>query len=169
MAFPPGYHHNLIASSTPSPIMYLDLSPFLAQIRQTLSLVKDNVEVASPQGRFRVQRYRYRAAVQLRAGAIVGASAGGGGAGPGGIDVVAPEWEGMLVIDTEGTTEHAEELVRRCSPPQRVAPAGPSRGQQQAAAKATSLQPYRIIRERSRPGKLYVSPIGASRAVRGLG
>ena len=61
------------------------------------------MEVASPQGRYRVQRYVYRAAVALRAGAIIGAT-GGGGAGPGGIDIVHSDWEGQLVVETEGTS-----------------------------------------------------------------
>ena len=99
-------------------MVYLDLSPFVAQVQQTLALCKDSVEVASPQGRYRVQRYVYRATVQLKvrsldscvqrnslvllqAQALIGAS-GGGGSGPGGIDVIHSDWEGQLVVETEG-------------------------------------------------------------------
>jgi len=163
MAYSPGYWHNVVASSAPNPVVYLDLSPFLNQVQQTMALCKDSVEVASPQGRYRVQRYVYRAAVALRAQAIIGQS-GDGGSGPGGIEVVHPNWEGQLVIETEGTSEHAQDLISRCTPIRNNTKFSNNRGTKLAAGlghqtNQASLQPFRVLRERSRPGKLFIRPI----------
>lgn len=99
MTLSPGHFHGHIASSDPNhPVIYTTLAPFSQQIQQTLVLLKENVEAPSPQGRYRIQRYLYRANVQLRAGTLVG-SAGGAGNGPGGIDAVHPDWAGHLVVE----------------------------------------------------------------------
>jgi hypothetical protein len=98
MAFSPSYFHNTIASSSASPVMYLDLAPFFDQVQRSLSLCQEQAEIEQAQGRYRVATYKYRAIVTLRPGTIVGSNGGIGGAGPGGVDVVHDEWGGQLVL-----------------------------------------------------------------------
>jgi hypothetical protein len=61
----------------------------------------------------------------------------------------------FLNRQTEGTTEHAQELLTRCTPVSNSKPR--SYGQQSSQqAPPSTLQPWRVLRERSRPGKLWV-------------
>ena len=115
LAFAPGYHHNLIASSTNNPVFYLSLKPFAGKIRDSLLLCTDKVQVSSPQGNYLVKRFVYRGAAKVRPGTIIGSGGGAGGAGPGGIEVVHQAWAGQIVVETEGTTEHASMLLERVS------------------------------------------------------
>lgn len=115
LSFSPAYYHNIIAASTPTPIFYLDLSAFARQVQDTLRLCKDKIEVASPQARYRVQRWVYRAIIYIKPGLITGGSYPTGGRKLGPVDTVHPQWVGQLVIEVEGTSEHAQELMKRCS------------------------------------------------------
>ncbi|POW21979.1 hypothetical protein PSHT_01707 [Puccinia striiformis] len=90
--FSPSYFHKIISSSTTSPIFYLDLSSFKEEIRKSLRLSEDKIEVASPQARYRVQRWVYRSVIKIPRG----------------------KWEGYVVIEVEGTSEHANDLLKRC-------------------------------------------------------
>ncbi|EFP87507.2 uncharacterized protein PGTG_13878 [Puccinia graminis f. sp. tritici CRL 75-36-700-3] len=92
LEFPPSYFHKIISSSTSSPIFYLDLSSFKEEIKKTLRLSEDKIEVASPQARYRVQRWVYRSVIKIPHG----------------------QWQGYVVIEVEGTSEHANDLLRRC-------------------------------------------------------
>jgi hypothetical protein len=78
----------------------------------------------------------YRSAFKITPGAIVSKQGGSGGKGPGGLEIVSEDWAGTLVIETEGTSEHANMLMARCA--------------------IQSNTPWRILRERSRPGKLWI-------------
>ncbi|POW11609.1 hypothetical protein PSTT_05150 [Puccinia striiformis] len=120
--FSPSYFHKIISSSTTSPIFYLDLSSFKEEIRKSLRLSEDKIEVASPQARYRVQRWVYRSVIKIPRG----------------------KWEGYVVIEVEGTSEHANDLLKRCCV------------HSDGSKKAT---PWRIIREKSRPGKLWIRPV----------
>ncbi|PLW38095.1 hypothetical protein PCASD_11811 [Puccinia coronata f. sp. avenae] len=119
--FPPSYFHKIISSSTSSPIFYLDLSNFKEEIRSTLRLNEDKIEVASPQARYRVKRWVYQSVIKIPKG----------------------HWQGYVVIEVDGTSEHAKDLLRRC-------------GLHDPSKKPT---PWRIIREKSRPGKLWIRPV----------
>jgi hypothetical protein len=90
--FPPSYFHKIISSSTSSPIFYLDLSNFKEEIRSTLRLNEDKIEVASPQARYRVKRWVYQSVIKIPKG----------------------HWQGYVVIEVDGTSEHAKDLLRRC-------------------------------------------------------
>ncbi|OAV97844.1 hypothetical protein, variant [Puccinia triticina 1-1 BBBD Race 1] len=120
--FPPSYFHKIISSSTSSPIFYLDLSSFKEEVKRTLQLSQDKIEVVSPQARYHVQRWVYRSVIKIPRG----------------------QWQGHVVIEVDGTSEHAKDLLRRCC----VGNDG--------SKKAT---PWRIIREKSRPGKLWIRPV----------
>ncbi|GAA5866126.1 hypothetical protein JCM1840_005081 [Sporobolomyces johnsonii] len=140
----PSYYHNIIVASTASPVFYLSLSPFVSQLHESLTLCSDRVGLSSPQGNYQVKKHVYRGAIKIKPGHIIGSSAGVGGSGPGGIEVVHDDWAGQVVLETEGTTEHATLLIAR------VASLEPT--------------PWRILRERCRPGKLWLRPVLDSEA-----
>ncbi|CDR38313.1 hypothetical protein NBRC10512_004052 [Rhodotorula toruloides] len=139
LSFSPAYFHNVIVSSTPNPVIHLSLAPYTSAVRETMTLCKDKVSLSSPQGRYLVSRYVYRGTLRLVAGQIIGDAAGAGGLGPGGIEVVHEDWAGQVVVETEGTTEHATMLLAR------VASVEPT--------------PWRVIREKSRPGRIWLRPV----------
>ncbi|TNY22381.1 hypothetical protein DMC30DRAFT_349037 [Rhodotorula diobovata] len=116
LGFSPSHFHNIVVASSSNPVFYLSLAPYVAAVRESLSLCKDRVSVSSPQGNYLVSRYVYRAALHLLAGQIIGDAAGAGGAGPGGIEVVHPDWAGQIVVEAEGTTEAATLLLARVRP-----------------------------------------------------
>lgn len=122
LEFPPSYFHKIIASSTSTPIFYLDISPYKDEIKKNLKLSEDKVEVASPQARYRVQRWVYRSVITIHTG----------------------QWTGHVVIEVEGTSEQAKNLLKRCC---------------SSHGGVKNLTPWRIIREKSRPGKLWIRPV----------
>ncbi|GAA5998773.1 uncharacterized protein JCM10292_007222 [Rhodotorula paludigena] len=144
LSYPPQYFHNIVVASSSNPVFYLSLHPFVSAVRETITLCKEKQALSSPQGNYLVSRYVYRASLKLSAGQIVGDSAGAGGLGPGGIEVVHPDWAGQVVVETEGTTEHATLLIARVASVEPV--------------------PWRIVREKSRPGKIWLRPVLDSEA-----
>ncbi|KAH8921632.1 hypothetical protein BT69DRAFT_311325 [Atractiella rhizophila] len=134
--FPPSFYHNVIHSSTANPVIYLRIYPFLAPIRQSLSLVQDRLQVNSAQGSHSIKKFVYRAAFDIAPGTILNVPSRGAQQEG---ERIVDAWAGQVMVETEGTTEHANLLLSRCSVPDNT--------------------PWRIIRERSRPGKLWISPI----------
>ncbi|KAI5478288.1 F-box domain contaning protein [Pseudohyphozyma bogoriensis] len=139
LACSPGFYHNVVASSTPNPVFYLCLSAFVSQVREKLTLCNDLVKISSPQGSYSVKRFVYRAGVKVIPGVIVGTSGSVGGSGPGGVDVVHEDWGGQIVVETEGTAEHAAALLALCA--------------------SQEPTPWRILREKSRPGQMWLRPV----------
>ncbi|GAA5907302.1 hypothetical protein JCM6882_002801 [Rhodosporidiobolus microsporus] len=139
LALSPSYYHNIVVSSSSDPVFYLSLAPFVASVRETIQLCNDRVSLSSPQGNYVVKKFVYRAGIKIKSGQIIGSAAGVGGSGPGGIDVVHDDWVGQLVLETDGTTEHATMLVAR--------------------AASTEPTPWRILRSKCRPGKLWLKPV----------
>ncbi|GAA6010229.1 hypothetical protein JCM11491_005401 [Sporobolomyces phaffii] len=132
----PSYYHNILASSTSNPVFYLSLSPFVQQLQETIRLESEKVAFASPQGKYLVKTHLYRGTIEVRAGHVLESTAGNRGA-TGGYEVVHDEWAGKLVLETEGTTEHASLLIAR------------------AASKQPT--PWRILREKCRPHRLVIT------------
>lgn len=97
----PAHWHGVISASTGDPILYFDLTPFLMQVANSMRLQTDKVNRSTPQKDFWVTKYVYRSTIKLKAGHILGAAAGGAGNGPAGIDCVHPDYEGVLVVETE--------------------------------------------------------------------
>ncbi|EGF99872.1 uncharacterized protein MELLADRAFT_112328 [Melampsora larici-populina 98AG31] len=175
--FPPSYYHHVISSSTTTPVFFLDLTEFKDQIQRTMELCKDKVRVPTNQVQvmrrnscYRVQRWVYRSVVRVTPGTRTSVVEGlrewdspdmGSG-------LIHRDWVGKLVIEVEGTTEKARDLVQRCTKASvdslisadkissyRFA----SKEQQQAMRvklRSAQLSPWKIIRERSRPGLLWL-------------
>ena len=152
LALSPSHYHNQLASSTSTPVIYLDLTPFAQAVQANMQLCKENGELTSPSGdRYRVNRYVYRTVVELLPGTLLGSSGSAGGAGPGGIEQLHPDWAGSLVIEVEGTSEAAQKLVQSTTP-------NPS-ALQHSAPQQTQNRPHNVLRNLSRPGQIWVRPV----------
>lgn len=111
MLYSPSYWHNLIKSSSPRPIIYFDISPWKDQILNSLRLVQDQVESYSQTGsRYRIAKWLYRSAANVTSGQIISKMSGG-------LEIVDDGWNGRIVVETEGTAEHAKSLISRCAGP----------------------------------------------------
>ncbi|GAC96211.1 hypothetical protein PHSY_003791 [Pseudozyma hubeiensis SY62] len=169
--FAPSYYHNIIRSSDASqPVIYLDVLPWRDQIVSTMRLVQDHVETFSPQGaRYRIAKWLYRAVIDVVPGAIISDE---------GLEVVNAGWHGKIVIETEGTAEHAKELITRCAGPAESAkikarllasvmnadaepqvPKAPAPTVDEKGNRVETTTPWAIVRARSRPGLIWIRPM----------
>jgi hypothetical protein len=178
--YPPAYYHNVIRSSTPSPILYLDIMPWREQIISSLRLVQDQVETTAPSGaRYRIAKWLYRTMANVKASQIISEE---------GFQCVDEGWEGKLIFETEGTSEHANDLVVRCAGPlatpqakakilaavlgQGVDAGGPAKTRDSALAllrnpavkdregRTVQVQyPFAVLRDRSKPGLIWLRPV----------
>lgn len=169
--FAPSYYHNIVRSSDASqPVVYLDVLPWRDQIVTTMRLVQDQVETFSPQGaRYRISKWLYRAVINVVPGAIISDE---------GLEVVDAGWHGKIVIETEGTAEHAKELIARCAGPAESArikarllasvmnvdaepnvPKAPAPTKDDKGNRVETTTPWAIVRARSRPGLIWIRPM----------
>ena len=170
-SFAPSYYHNIIrASDASQPVIYLDVLPWRDQIVSTMRLVQDQVETFSPQGaRYRISKWLYRAVINVVPGAIISDE---------GLEVVDAGWHGKIVIETEGTAEHAKELISRCAGPAESAqtkarllasvmdadgrprvPKAPAPTRNERGERIETTTPWAIVRARSRPGLIWIRPM----------
>ena len=168
LLFPTTYY-DWILPQTYTPTMYLDVLPWRRDIVSSLHLTRDNVEVVSPHGpMYRVAKWLYRAALTID---VPPESIAASGFVESAHDAHA-SWNGRLVIETEGTTEHVCELLRRL-----VSPADPPdllsvllesvvQGTNHALdvpalppATPRPTYPWRLDRRRSQPGRHWITPV----------
>ncbi|KAF9070147.1 hypothetical protein BDP27DRAFT_1221271 [Rhodocollybia butyracea] len=186
-AFPPSYFHRIIrtaASSTSSanPILRLDISPWGAEIASSLQLLQDRVRTETPQGSFHnVVRWVHRSSFHLRSPqpsrshgrtSVRVGNAGDNGlldhriplpsTSPTGAPLfVDPGWYGKVVVETEGTNEALGDLQDRCGSgafPPRATPNTTS-GSNKDKDKEDGKLVWRILRERSRPGEIWLRTV----------
>lgn len=173
--YPPGYYHNIIRTSTNSPVIYLDILPWREQIVSSLRLVQDQVESVSAAGaRYRIAKWLYRSVAHVQAGQIVSDV---------GLQCCDENWAGKIVFETEGTSEHAKDFLARCAGPtatpqvkaKLLAMVLGNAGANQTASGMSVLKnpavqdpqgrriqahtPFAVLRERSRPGLIWLRPV----------
>ncbi|KXN92047.1 hypothetical protein AN958_10034 [Leucoagaricus sp. SymC.cos] len=190
LAFPPSYFHGVIrpGSSSSNPVVYFDLSPWGEQVAANLQLLQCRVKTETPQGKyhnviqwvhrsyFKIQPSSRHSSVRTLPRPPSSASANGHTGTimnanpkipiPGRIPIsdtglyVDPGWYGVIVVETEGTNESLADLQDRCGPgafPSRV------RGVHAPVTQAQveSRKVFRILRERSRPGEIWMKCVSA--------
>ncbi|PKI82867.1 hypothetical protein MVES1_003684 [Malassezia vespertilionis] len=167
LLYPPTLYHGVVRYSGTSPVIYLDILPWRAQIIRSAQLVRDNVETIGANGQqYRIAKWLYRAVFTIDMPATDAAF----DEAPYGAH---HDWNGTVVLEAEGTAEHARELIERC-----IAPNEP--GSLRAAlldvcmsganehATVPEIEPYHdetpsstypwmLVRERSRAGFIWLS------------
>lgn len=165
LTFSPSYFHNQIASSTLQPIVYLDLTQYHSAIQANLMLCREKVDISSPSGeQYKVTRYVYRTAIELNPSSM----SSDPGAGElnhtpklrrvqtnrffditGESDFIHPDWAGQLIIETDGTTEAAKDLLQRVTAPSKDS------GVSNPPSEQSNNRPYMILRNLSTPGLIF--------------
>ncbi|PWN32452.1 uncharacterized protein FA14DRAFT_74147 [Meira miltonrushii] len=190
--FSPSYWHNVIKSSQPQPVVFLDIAPWKDQILNSLRLVQDHVDTFSGNGaRYRIAKWLYRSAANVTSGQIISRMNGG-------LEIVDDQWAGRIVIEMDGMAEWAKELVNRCAGPEATAREKTNllatvMGDANEAGKMSNIHdtnggtqkpalynkfggqggstmirknvepqnaPWAIMRERCRPGLIWIRPLG---------
>lgn len=168
LLFPTTYY-DWILPPTDTPTLFLDVLPWRADIVSSLHLTRDHVEVVRPHGPvYRVAKWLYRAAFTID---VPPESIAASGFIESAHDAHA-SWNGRIVLETEGTTEHVYELLRRL-----VSPADAPdllalllesvvQGTNHALdlpppppADTLPTYPWRLDRRRSQPGCHWITPV----------
>ncbi|RXW18224.1 hypothetical protein EST38_g7633 [Candolleomyces aberdarensis] len=173
LAFPPSYFHRVIRTGvvTSNPVVHVDISPWGEEIAKNLQLLQDRVKTETPQGAYHnVVRWVHRSSFVIRPPARVmqrGPSINGRGQ-PHTPRIAIPDtdnlfidsgWYGTIVVETEGTNEALADLQERCGPrafPPRPRPSNPAQQKAQQEVKKV----FRILREKSRPGEIWIKAVG---------
>ncbi|KAF9455890.1 hypothetical protein BDZ94DRAFT_1315717 [Collybia nuda] len=179
LAFPPSYFHRVIrtGASSSNPIVHIDLRPWGEEIAMNLQLLQDRMRTETPQGAYHnVVRWVHRSSFTIRphprGGAVrtFGSPQGARTAPapiPGRIPIpdsnglyVDAGWYGTIVVETEGTNEALADLQERCGPG-----AFPPRARGVNGLGTTmdreSRKVFRILREKSRPGEIWIKAVSA--------
>ncbi|KAI0674226.1 hypothetical protein C8Q78DRAFT_967324 [Trametes maxima] len=169
LAFPPSYFHRVVRTmGSGNPICHIDVAPWGEEIAANLQLIQDRVKTETPQGgHHMVVRWVHRSSFTLRP-PVNGKPLRlqvprdvGPGPGPGGVWYVDPGWYGTVVVEAEGTNEGLADLQARCRgafPPRALGVAvnlSPERAAKEAAQKSV----FRILREKSRPGEIWIRTV----------
>ncbi|CAA7270483.1 unnamed protein product [Cyclocybe aegerita] len=171
LAFPPSYFHKVIrtGSQSTNPIAHIDLSSWGEEIAMNLQLLQDRVKTETPQGAYHnVMRWVHRSSFTIRGsrGGQRHPHSGPKTAQNGRIPIpdtdnlfVDPGWYGTLVVETEGTNEALADLQDRCGPGAFPPRPRPLHGQIHQA-QVENRKVFRILRERSRPGEIWIRAVG---------
>lgn len=130
----------------PASSLVITLKPFIAQIRENLALHTENVRMKTLHSDYNVKKFIYRSNLTIKPNAMIGSIGGAFGSGPGGILMAHEGWQGTVVLEAEGTTEAAVELIKRCE-------------REEGGA-------WRVVREKSRVGRIWLKLVGEDERVR---
>jgi len=153
LAFAPSYFHKVIRIGG-NPLIYIDLNPWAEEIAMNLQLLQDRVKTETSQGTYHnVIRWVHRSTFQIQPP-------------PGGKRIpfqfvsntwtIDPGWYGTVVVEAEGTNEGLADLQSRCHSafPARTDSKG------QGSRDEERKRVFRILRERSKPGEIWVRTVG---------
>ncbi|TFK93420.1 hypothetical protein K466DRAFT_478671 [Polyporus arcularius HHB13444] len=173
LAFPPSYFHRVVRTmGSGNPICHIDIAPWGEEIATNLQLLQDRMKTETPQGgHHMVVRWVHRSSFTIRpssSGKALRVSVPqcvGPGPGPGGIWLIDPGWYGTVVVEAEGTNEGLADLQERCRGafPVRAmgAAAHLSVSPERAAREEERRMVFRILREKSRPGEIWIRTVTA--------
>ncbi|KAI0316608.1 hypothetical protein OF83DRAFT_1060098 [Amylostereum chailletii] len=155
LAFAPSYFHRVVRiAGDKNPICHIDVAFWAAEIAANLQLLQDRVKTETPQGGYHtVVRWVHRSSFTIRhayppnAPVLVLPSKEQ--------RMVDPGWYGTVVVEAEGTNEGLADLQQRCKggfPPR----ATPGHALMKGARESMV---WRILRERSRPGEIWIRAV----------
>ena len=121
-ALPPSFYYPFLSAPY---IIFLNLGPYAAQAMKSLRLAFDRRDVTTTSGaRLSAKRYLHVSGFEVKPG-----------------ENTAPEWQGMVSLESEGTAEGKMELERRLGGGE--------------AGKAV-VGPWEIVREKSMMGTIWL-------------
>ncbi|KIY52567.1 hypothetical protein FISHEDRAFT_34988 [Fistulina hepatica ATCC 64428] len=186
LSFSPSYFHRIIRTGPTSsnPIVHMDISPWGEEIASNLQLLQDRARTETPQGaHHNVVRWVHRSSFKLKPKAItstrnsVHPAARAAGTSPRHERIPVPGfqgvfvdsgWYGTIVVEAEGTNEGLADLQDRCGPGVFPARATGSsalhstvKGVNFEDKAAEARKVFRIMREKSRPGEIWLHAVSA--------
>ncbi|KZS90142.1 hypothetical protein SISNIDRAFT_415892 [Sistotremastrum niveocremeum HHB9708] len=157
-SFPPSYFHKVIRSGVGAdgdPIVQIDVNPWAHEIAAGLELLQERVAMDTPNGgRHSVLRWSHRSRFRIPMAIRTTDT----------LSIPIPQsdnlfinrsWAGIVVVEAEGTNEGLEELHSRCPaafPDNRLL-------RRRADADPLENRAWRLLRERSRPGEIWIRVI----------
>ncbi|KAG8940649.1 hypothetical protein FRC03_005222, partial [Tulasnella sp. 419] len=166
LAFSPSYWWKVV-QLIGNPVCYIDLAPFAVDIASNLQLLQERVQNEVTQNP--VIRWVHRTKIKIRPGMPVDPIAHS----PDGTrqrTLIHPGWVGTLVIETEGTNEALADLQARLGDAVnasliRRGSGGGSRATKNG--KGIGRSPFRLLREKSRPGEIWLRCVGEKDRING--
>ncbi|EIW55827.1 uncharacterized protein TRAVEDRAFT_129031 [Trametes versicolor FP-101664 SS1] len=167
LAFAPSYFHRVVRTmGNGNPVCHIDITPWGEEVAANLQLLQDRMKTETPQGgHHMVVRWVHRSSFTIRPPAggkqlrLVVPRDVGPGPAPGGAWLVDSDWFGTVVVEAEGTNEGLADLQARCGgafPPRAV---GASFSPERAARAEAQRSVFRILREKSRPGEIWIRTV----------
>ncbi|KAJ3865056.1 hypothetical protein EV359DRAFT_39688 [Lentinula novae-zelandiae] len=175
-AFPPSYFHRIIRTASSNPVIRLDIRPWGAQVASNLQLLQERARTETPQGSYHnVVRWVHRSSFNIRPPTVRPQSRGRTSVDshspvqsripiPNTTLFVDPGWYGKVVVETEGTNEALADLQDRCGPgvfPPRAGGRVPNMNIPNDKEKEEAKMVWRIMRERSRPGEIWIRVVNS--------
>ncbi|WAQ91972.1 hypothetical protein PtA15_15A365 [Puccinia triticina] len=170
--FPPSFYHHTIKSSNLNPIFYLDLTDFKEQLISSLSLVESHESLETSQDPSQQGMLNYLGLVEIRAGMKTGVIEG--------IECfrdtsdsymlqefIHPDWVGKLMIEIQvSSIERLQQLFSKFDKAKledllnmgvdQSCSSNQTRDRALSHLKSAQLSPWRIIRQKSSPGMVWI-------------
>ncbi|KZV68880.1 hypothetical protein PENSPDRAFT_581794 [Peniophora sp. CONT] len=155
LAFAPSFWHRVVRTAGDrGPVVHVDVKPWAEEIAGNLQLLQDRVRTETPQGNYHtVVRWVHRSSFTIRnshaphAPTLIL---------PGRVNAPIDQgWYGTVVLEAEGTNEGLADLQQRCRggfPPNAAPGHALRRGERE-------FRVWRILRERSRPGEIWIRAV----------
>ena len=165
-------YYDWIVPSTYMPVMYLDILPWRQQLVSSLQLVRDNIDTIGSNGQvYRIAKWVYRARMTIDVPQE--STASGFAESP--YDAHF-SWNGTVVFEVEGTSEHVYDFLQRCTSPNESPDLShtfldsvlnrtnhsvqvPTLPEPQNGLAMLPTYPWRLLRHRSHPGSYLFSPV----------
>ena len=165
-------YYDWIVPSTYMPVMYLDILPWRQQLVSSLQLVRDNIDTIGSNGQvYRIAKWVYRARMTIDV--PQDSTASGFAESP--YDAHF-SWNGTVVFEVEGTSEHVYNFLQRCTSPNESPDLShtfldsvlnrtnhsvqvPRLPEPQNGLAMLPTYPWRLLRHRSHPGSYLFSPV----------
>lgn len=174
LAFSPSYFHRVIRTGVNAvlnpggnPIVYLDLSPWGQELAANLQLLQDRATTATPHGTLHsVVHWLHRSSFTIRPPVSphhphayshsqnlrlpIPNVAG---------FFIDPGWYGTVIVEAEGTNEGLADFQARCGPGAFPPRADNVTSKMRSEKEKGSRRVYRVLREKSRPGEIWIRAV----------
>lgn len=174
LAFSPSYFHRVIrtgvnAALNPAgnPIVYLDVTPWGQELAANLQLLQDRATTATPHGTLHsVVHWLHRSSFTIRPPVSphhphayshsqnlrlpIPNVAG---------FFIDPGWYGTVIVEAEGTNEGLADFQVRCGPGAFPPRADNVTSKMRIEKEKGSRRVYRVLREKSRPGEIWIRAV----------
>ncbi|THU82136.1 hypothetical protein K435DRAFT_692107 [Dendrothele bispora CBS 962.96] len=177
LAFPPSYFYRVLRtspSSSSDPLVRIDISHWGEEIATNLQLLQNRGRMERATTVYHNTNWVHQSWFRIKPPQSQHTSDSNNNNDNKGVPVpgfaghfIHPTWYGKIVIETEGTADSLTDLQDRCGPkafPNRVKPVTKTvvgSSQRSAERDKDARTAFRIVRERSQPGEIWLRTVSA--------